>query len=92
MTETKTQQIGDMTVVELSGRLYLGNSLHRQLRTRDADLLRGRMRQSGGRMRVVGAGGTVVRVFEIANASRILRFDPDLAWACRNLSTESAAG
>jgi anti-sigma B factor antagonist len=27
MTETKIQQIGDVTVVELSGRLHLGNSL-----------------------------------------------------------------
>ncbi len=27
MVETKTQQIGDVTVVEMSGRLHLGNSL-----------------------------------------------------------------
>jgi anti-sigma B factor antagonist len=27
MIETKTQQIGDVTVVEMSGRLHLGNSL-----------------------------------------------------------------
>jgi anti-sigma B factor antagonist len=27
MAETKTQQIGDVTVVEMAGRLHLGNSL-----------------------------------------------------------------
>jgi anti-sigma B factor antagonist len=27
MVETKTQQIGDLTVVEMSGRLHLGNTL-----------------------------------------------------------------
>jgi anti-sigma B factor antagonist len=52
----------------------------------------GQMEQSGGRMRVTGANGPVARVFEIANASRILQFDSDLASACRNLSAESAAG
>jgi hypothetical protein len=50
------------------------------------------MEQNGGRMRVAGAGGTVARVFEIANASRILQFDADLESACRNLSAEGAAG
>jgi anti-sigma B factor antagonist len=119
MTETKTQQIGDVTVVELSGRLHLGNSLTyaenainrlieggtRKLAIDLAQLdyidssglgmlifCGGRMEQSGGRMRIAGASGTVARVFEIAHASRILQFDADLASACRNLSEESAAG
>src|ERR1700683_2891706 len=52
----------------------------------------GRMEQSGGRMRIAGAGGTVGRVFEIAHANRVLKFDADLDSACRNLSAESAAG
>jgi anti-sigma B factor antagonist len=119
MTETKTQQIGDVTVVEMSGRLHFGNSLsyaensiNRLIdggtRKLVIDLARleyidssglgmliylgGRMEQSGGRMRVAGAGGSVLRVFEIANASRILHFDADLASACSNLSAQSAAG
>jgi anti-sigma B factor antagonist len=117
--ETKTQQIGDVTVVEISGRLHLGNSLtyaenaiNRLIeggtRKLVIDLAKleyidssglgmlifcgGRMEQNGGRMRVAGAGGTVARVFEIANASRILQFDADLESACRNLSAEGAAG
>jgi anti-sigma B factor antagonist len=119
MTETKIQEIGDVTVVELSGRLHLGNSLtyaenaiNRLIdggtRKLVIDLARldyidssglgmlifcgGHMEQSGGRMRVAGAGGSVARVFEIANASRVLQFDADLESACSNLSAQSAAG
>jgi anti-sigma B factor antagonist len=119
MTETKTQQIGDVTVVELSGRLHLGNSLtyaenaierliEGGTRKLVIDLAHldyidssglgmlifagGRMEQSGGQMRVAGASGTVARVFKVANADRILQFDADVASACRNLSTEGAAG
>ncbi len=119
MAETKTQTIGDVTVVELSGRLHLGNSLTyaenaitklidggtrklvidlAHLEYIDSSGLGmlifsgGRMEQSGGRMRVAGAGGTVARVFKIANADRILQFDADLESACRHLSGESAAG
>ena|SRR5271170_4844577 len=119
MIETKTQLIGDVTVVELSGRLHLGNSLSyaenavnrlidggtrklvidlAQLDYIDSSGLGmlifcgGRMEQTGGRMRVAGAGGTVARVFEIAHASRILQFDADVEAACRNLSAQSAAG
>ena len=119
MMETKTHEIGDVTVVEMSGRLHLGNSLTyaenainrlieggtrklvidlAQLDYIDSSGLGmlifcgGRMEQSGGRMRVAGAGGAVARVFEIANASRVLQFDADVASACRNLSAESAAG
>jgi hypothetical protein len=43
----------------------------------------GRMDQSGGRMRVAGAGGAVAQVFEIVHASRILQLDADLESACR---------
>jgi anti-sigma B factor antagonist len=119
MVETSTQQIGDVTVLEMSGRLHLGNSLSyvensinrlidggtRKLVIHLARLdyidssglgmlifSCGRMEQSGGRMRVAGAGGTVARVFEIAQASRILQFDADLESACRSLSEQSAAG
>jgi anti-sigma B factor antagonist len=119
MMETKTQQIGDVTVVEISGRLHLGNSLTyaenainrlieggtrklvidlAQLDYIDSSGLGmlifcgGRMEQSGGRMRVAGAGSGVARVFEIAHASRVLQFDADVASACLNLSAESAAG
>jgi len=119
MPETKIQEIGDVTVVELSGRLHLGNSLtyaenaiNRLIdggtRKLVIDLARldyidssglgmlifcgGHMEQSGGRMRVAGAGGGVARVFEIANASRVLQFDADLESACSNLSAQSAAG
>ena len=119
MLETKTQEIGDVTVVEMSGRLHIGNSLsyaenaiNRLIdggtRKMVLDLTQpdyidssglgmliycgGRMEQSGGRMRVAGAGGTVARVFEIAHADRVLQFDADRESACRNLSAEGAAG
>jgi anti-sigma B factor antagonist len=119
MLETKTQQIGDVTVVEMSGRLHFGNSLsyaenaiNRMIddgtRKLVIDLARlnyidssglgmlifcgGRMEQAGGRMRVAGASGSVAHVFEIAQASRVLQFDADVASACGNLSAESAAG
>jgi anti-sigma B factor antagonist len=119
MIETKTLLIDDVTVVEMSGRLHLGNSLsyaenaiNRLIddgtRKLVIDLARldytdssglgmliycsGRMEQSGGRMRIAGAGGAVARVFEVAQASRILHFDADVASACRNLSAQSAAG
>lgn len=119
MVETKTQQLGDVTVVELSGRLHLGNTLsyaenaiNRLIddgtRKMVIDLTRldymdssglgmlifcgGRMQQSGGHLRIAGAGGSVSRIFEIANANRVLEFDADLASACRHLSSESAAG
>jgi len=119
MVETKTQQIGDVTVVEMSGRLHLGNSLSyaenainrlidggtrklvidvAQLDYIDSSGLgmliytSGRMEQSGGRMRIAGAGGVVARVFEIAHADRVLQFDADIVSACRNLSPDSTAG
>lgn len=119
MVETKIQQIGDITVVEMSGRLDLGNSLsntenaiNRMIESGTRKLVIdlaaldhmdssglgmliycfGRMEQSGGRMRVTGASGSVARVFEISHAGRILKFDSDLASACRHLSAEGAAG
>lgn len=119
MLETKTQQTGDLTIVEMSGRLHLGNTLtyaenaiNRLIdggaRKLVIDLARldyidssglgmligcgGRMEQSGGRMRVAGAHGTVAQVFEIVHAGRILHLDADLESACRNLSEGSATG
>lgn len=117
MVETKTEQVGDVTVLTMSGRLHLGNSLtyaeNAINRLIDAGTSKmvidlaglnyidsaglgmliycgGRMEQSGGRVRIAGATGSVARVFEIANAGRILQFDDDLATACSNLSAESA--
>jgi hypothetical protein len=49
----------------------------------------GKMEQIAGRLRVAGAHGTVKRIFEIANADRVLRFDPDLDSACRSLAAEN---
>jgi anti-sigma B factor antagonist len=119
MVETNTQQIGDITVVEMSGRLHIGNTLsyaenaiNRLIdggtRKLVIDLARvdhidssglgmlifcgGRMEQSGGRLRVSGANESVKRVFQISNAGRVLKFDDDLASACRHLSAEGAAG
>ncbi|MGA2215994.1 MAG: STAS domain-containing protein [Bryobacteraceae bacterium] len=119
MAENKTHQIGDVTVVELSGRLHLGNSLTyaenaisrlieggtrklvidlTQLDYMDSSGLGmlifsgGRMQESGGRLRVAGAKGTVARVFQIAHADQVLQFDVDLETACRNLAAEAAAG
>jgi len=119
MVETKTQQIGDMTVVEMSGRLHLGNSLiyaeNAVIRLIDGGTRKlvsnltqldhidssglgmpvycgGRIEQSGGRMRVAGAGATGARVFEVAHADRVLQFDADLTLACGHLSAERAAG
>src|SRR5208337_2892112 len=113
MVETNTQQIGDVTVVEMSGRLHLGNSLSYAenaisrlidggTRKLVIDMTRvdyidssglgmlifcgGHMEQSGGRMRVAGASGSVVRIFEISHADRVLQLDPDLASACEKLS------
>lgn len=119
MIETKIQQIGDVTVVETSGRLHLDNSLSYAensinrlidggacklvIDTAQVDYIDssglgmltycgGRMEQSGGRMRVAGASGPVVRVFEVAHAERVLQLDVDVASACRNLSAEAGAG
>jgi anti-sigma B factor antagonist len=119
MVETKIQQIGDVTVVELSGRLHLGNSLsyaenaiNRMIdggtRKMVIDLTAleymdssglgmlifcgGHMEQSGGQLRIAGASGAVSRIFGTANANRVLKFDADLASACRQLSPEGAAG
>jgi|ERR1700733_12824409 anti-sigma B factor antagonist len=119
MVETKIEQIGEVTVVEMSGRLHLGNSLsyaensiNRLIdggsRKLVVDLARldhidssglgmliycsGRMEQSGGRLRVAGAAGSVARVFEIAHADRVLQFDSDLESACQNLAARSASG
>lgn len=119
MIETKIQQVGDVTVVEMSGRLHLGNSLTYAenainrlidggVRKLAIDMAQvdyidssglgmlifcgGRMEQSGGRMRVAGAGAAVLRVFEVAHANRVLQLDTDVDSACRNLSAEAAAG
>ncbi len=119
MIGTKIQQIGDVTVVEVSGRLHLGNSLsyaensiNRLIddgaRKLVIDMTRvdyidssglgmlifcgGHMEQSGGRMRVAGASGSVVRILEISHADRVLQLDPDLASACEKLSAQGAAG
>ncbi|HEX5226136.1 MAG TPA: STAS domain-containing protein [Bryobacteraceae bacterium] len=119
MVESKTHQIGDITVVELTGRLHLGNSLsyaenalNRLIDTGTRKLVLdlagleyidssglgmvifcgGRMDQVGGRMRITGAAPSVAKVFEIAHADRVLKFDPDLETSCRHLADQNAAG
>ena len=119
MVETKTLQIGDVTVVEMSGRLHFGNSLtyaensvnrliDEGARKLVIDLTGlnyidssglgmliycgGRAEESGGKMRVAGAGGPVARVFEVAHAHRVLHFDADVESSCRHLAAEAAAG
>ena len=52
----------------------------------------GRMEQSGGRMRVAGAGASVARAFEVAHADRVLHFDSDLEAACQSLNAGNAPG
>lgn len=50
----------------------------------------GKMDQAGGQMRLVGAQGSVAKVFEVVHMHRILPLDPDLASACGSLSSGAA--
>jgi len=101
------------TVVEISGRLHLGNSLSyaetfikrliaegsRKLVIDIAGLefidsagvgmlisCSGDMDQAGGLLRISGAGGPVLKTFEVVHMDRIVALDPDVDSACRKLA------
>jgi anti-anti-sigma factor len=50
----------------------------------------GQMEQHGGRLRVVGAQGTVAKSLELVHLNRIAPLDPDVDTACRHLAADSA--
>jgi anti-sigma B factor antagonist len=114
ITETKTRAVDpDVTVVEISGRLTLGNALQsiessvRRLIEEGARKLifdlagltsidsagigmllgtNGFMEQSGGRVRISGAHGSVAKTFEVVHLDRVIGFDPDCDAACGKLA------
>jgi len=118
-TESKIRRIEpDITVVEISGRLALGNvlvSLEYSVRRLIEEGARkviidltgldnldsagigvlvacnGLMEQSGGRLRIAGAHGSVAKAFDIIHMDRIAALDPDLQASCRLLEAGSAA-
>jgi len=108
----------DVTVVELSGHLHLGNELmsieNAVKRAIDGgarklviDVARldyidsagigmlvacnGQIDKAGGRMRIVGAQGTVAKAFEVVHMDRITTLDSDVDSACRHLNSGTAA-
>ena len=46
----------------------------------------GRMKQAGGRMRVAGAQGVVMRAFEVVRLSVVVPLDADVKTACAALA------
>ena len=110
IVETKTHRVEpDITVVEIVGRLSLGNllqSVESEIRSLidggarklviDLTGLKwidsagvgtliscgGQMDQLGGRVRLAGANGSVVKVFEMVHMDRVIPLDADLALAC----------
>jgi anti-sigma B factor antagonist len=118
ITESKTRRIEpDITVVEISGRLNLGNSLMsietsiRRLIDEGARKLiidltgldsidssgigmmvscSGLIEQSGGRMRIAGARGSVAKSFDLVHLNRIAALDPDVESAGRHLTEDAA--
>ena len=50
----------------------------------------GKMDQHGGQVRLAGAHGPVVKVFEMVHMDRILPLDADLATACGSFSSGAA--
>jgi anti-sigma B factor antagonist len=50
----------------------------------------GRMDHVGGQVRVAGAHGPVAKVLEMVHMSRIVPLDPDVASACRHLSSAAS--
>lgn len=118
ITETKTRHIEpDITVLEIAGRLNLGNTLlsientikrlidegSRRLIVDLAGLnaidssgigmlvtCHAHMEQAGGEMRVAGAQGTVLKVFETVHLDRIVQMHPDVDSACRSFRAASA--
>jgi anti-sigma B factor antagonist len=118
ITETKTRRVEpDITVLEIGGRLSLGNTLlsientikrlidegSRRLIVDVAGLnavdssgigmlvsCYAHMEQAGGQMRVAGAQGSVLKVFEIVHLNRIVPMYADAESACTDFSAASA--
>ena len=114
ITETNTRRVEpDITVVEIAGRLSLGNTLlsientikrlidegSRRLVVDLGGLVAvdssgigmlvscfAHMEQKGGHMRVAGAHGTVLKVFETVHLDRIVPMVPDAESACRDMA------
>jgi anti-sigma B factor antagonist len=113
ITETKTRRVEpDITVMEIAGRLSLGNTLlsieNGMKRLIDEGARRmvvdlaglnavdssgigmlvscfAHMEQKGGHLRIAGAQGSVLKVFETVHLDRIVPMQPDVESACRNL-------
>jgi anti-sigma B factor antagonist len=118
ITETKTRRVEpDITVVEIAGRLSLGNTLlsieNTLKRLVDEGSRRlvvdvsglnsvdssgigmlvscfAHMEQQGGHMRVAGAHGSVLKVFETVHLDRIVPAAPDAESACRDIPAGAA--
>ncbi len=114
ITESKTRSVEPgITVVEISGRLTLGNSLQ-SLETSVRRLIEdgsrklifdlagldsvdsaglgmliganGLMEQSGGKVRISGAHGSVAKILGVVHLDRLMALDPDCATACGKLA------
>lgn len=111
ITETKTRRIEpDITVVEIAGRLNLGNTLlsientlkrlidegSRRMVVDVTALLSvdssgigmlvscfAHMEQRGGQLRLAGAQGAVLKVFETVHLDRIVPMHPDVSAAAQ---------
>jgi anti-sigma B factor antagonist len=46
--------------------------------------------KSGGQLRIAGAQGQVLHIFDLVQMSKIVPLDPDVETACRNLAGKSA--
>jgi anti-sigma B factor antagonist len=114
IAESKTRSVEPgITVVEISGRLTLGNSLQ-SLETSVRRLIEegsrklifdlagldavdsaglgmliganGLMEQSGGKVRISGARGSVAKILGVVHLDRLMALDPDCATACGKLA------
>ena len=50
----------------------------------------GHMNQNGGRMRIAGAQGLVLKSFTIVRIEQVVPLDPDTETACRNIAADNA--
>jgi anti-sigma B factor antagonist len=113
ITETKTRRVKpDITIMEIAGRLSLGNTLlsieNSMKRLIDEGSRRmvvdlaglnsvdssgigmlvscfAPMEQKGGHLRIAGAQGSVLKVFETVHLDRIVPMQPDVELACGDL-------
>jgi anti-sigma B factor antagonist len=118
MPGSKIRQVEpDVTVVELTGHLNLGNELmsleatiKRLIQEGARKLLidltkleyidsagigmlvgcNGQMDRAGGKVRVAGAQGSVLKAFEVVHMDRIMSLDADVDAALGNLTAGSA--